>query len=260
MQLNKRIFIKGYILAETGILIGGVDAGQGIQGADKVVLRNPITEQPYIPGSTLKGKMRALAEQLAGEFGPAPGASTGGPIQKPRSELAHKIADVFGVNSDDKASAPNPRRLVVRDAKLLNSRFLENQEMLDLPYTEIKTEVTVDRITAKATPHSYERVPAGAVFELDIVLSAYDFEDKKDDAKDLTDFVLSTLLLLQDDCIGANGSRGYGKVRFHIDNIKMRDRESYLTTRELQDFTEITIPEALKLDEGTLEKINSQLA
>ena len=258
MKLDKRVFIKGYILTETGMLIGGADTGQGISGADKVVLRNPINERPYIPGSSIKGKMRSLAELLAGEFGPGIGSATGGPIRKPTTELGQKIAELFGVISDDKTELP--RRLIVRDAQMLNHDFLEKQENLDLPFTEIKTEVTIDRITAKATPHSYERVPAGALFNFEIVVSSYETDGKVDSAKELVGFLFSALLLLQDDCLGASGSRGYGKVRFHIESpLKMRDRESYLSAQEMKDFDEVDVPVDLQFDSETLEQIKSQL-
>ena len=246
MKLNKRIFIKGFILAETGLLIGGTDTGQGMSGADKVVLRNPINDQPFIPGSSLKGKLRTLLEQLAGLSA------------EPKNELSAKIARLFGTVGDDKTE--NPRMLVVRDANLANHQLLDQKEHLDLPYTELKTEAAIDRITAKATPHCYERVPAGAVFGFEIVLTAYDFAKTADDAKEYAELVLSSLLLLQDDYLGANGSRGYGKVRFHIENVTMRDADGYLKNAEPQPFTEISVPAELQFDDSLLETVKTQIS
>ena len=40
-----------------------------IGGADATVVRNPLTNEPYIPGSSLKGKMRSLLERAYGQFG-----------------------------------------------------------------------------------------------------------------------------------------------------------------------------------------------
>ena len=227
MQLDRRIFVKGYILVETGLLIGGVDAGQGMNGADKVVLRNPITERPYIPGSSLKGKMRSLVEQLTND------------------EKVLKIIDqLFGTSGDDKTE--NPRRLVVRDAQLFNFKELESYENLDLQYTEFKTELTIDRISAKATPHCYERVPAGAIFEFEVILSAFEANGVNDDPKEFLNLLYTAMLLLQDDCLGANGSRGYGKIKFNINSVKTRDRAGYLENKEMSDFTEVVIPAELK--------------
>ncbi len=251
MQLDKRIFLKGYIIAETGLLIGGTDTGQGLSGADKVVLRNPIDERPFIPGSSIKGKMRMLLDQLAGIYSETD-------EKKTASEIHKKIARLLGKISDDRAESP--RMLIIRDANLVNHKYLEAQEHLDLPYTELKTEVSIDRITAKATPHCYERVPSGAVFCFEMILSTYDFGKSKDDAKQYVELILTALLLLQDDYLGANGSRGYGKVRFHVNDIKMRDKEGYIKNAEPIDFTEVNVPAELKLEQPVLDEINSQIS
>ncbi|MCD4656244.1 MAG: type III-A CRISPR-associated RAMP protein Csm3 [Planctomycetes bacterium] len=251
MQLDKRIFLNGYIIAETGLLIGGTDTGQGLSGADKVVLRNPINERPFIPGSSLKGKLRMLLEQLSGEYSePAE--------KKSASDIHKKIARLLGKISDDRAESP--RMLIIRDAKLANHKYLEEQEQLDMPYTELKTEVSIDRITAKATPHCYERVPAGSVFSFEMILSTYDFGKSKDEAKQYVELILTALLLLQDDYLGANGSRGYGKVKFHVNDVKMRDCEGYINNAEPIDFTEVNIPNELKLEQSALEEINAQIS
>ena len=62
VKLDRKLFFTGYILTQTGISIGGTDTGLGAGGADRVVIRDPLTNQPYIPGSTLKGRMRSLLE------------------------------------------------------------------------------------------------------------------------------------------------------------------------------------------------------
>ncbi|MGB9665660.1 MAG: RAMP superfamily CRISPR-associated protein, partial [Ignavibacteria bacterium] len=59
-QLVKKILIEGTITAKTGLHIGGSSVGMSIGGADATVVRNPLTNEPYIPGSSLKGKMRSL--------------------------------------------------------------------------------------------------------------------------------------------------------------------------------------------------------
>jgi len=250
MQLNKRIFIKGYILAETGLLIGGVDTGQGMSGADKVVLRNPINEQPFIPGSSLKGKMRLLLEQLAG-------LATAAKDSKAAGEIHTKISRLFGKVGDDHSESP--RMLIIRDAKLINDKFLAAQDHLDMPFTEIKNEASIDRITAKATPHSYERVPAGAVFSFEMVLSTYDFGKIKDDAKNYVELVLTSLLMLQDDYLGANGSRGYGKVAFHVESVTSRDVDGYLKNAEPVEFSDVAVPAELKFEQCIMDSIKAQI-
>ena len=62
----------------------------------------------------------------------------------------------------------HPSRIIVRDGELKNPEELSNTDLL---YTESKTEVTINRITAKANPRTFERVPAGAKFNLEMVLN-----------------------------------------------------------------------------------------
>lgn len=90
---------------------------------------------------------------------------------------------------------------------MTNADMLKNT---DLPYTESKTEVTIDRITAKAMPRTIERVPAGVSFNVNMVINIFDGEDESKLLKTLND----AMALLEDDYLGGNGSRGYGQVAF----------------------------------------------
>lgn len=88
----------------------------------------------------------------------------------------------------------------------------------DLPYSESKTEVVIDRITSKAMPRQLERVPAGAEFKLDMILNIFE----GDNEKELVNGVLRGLKLVQDDYLGGSGSRGSGQVIFK--NLKITER------------------------------------
>ncbi len=257
LRLNTKIFLRGYVVARTGLSIGGTDTGLGVGGADRVVIRDPLTHAPYIPGSTLKGRMRSLLERLYGELGPAPGGGVGGPVRKPELPETKQMCALFGLPADDKT--PVPGRLNVRDARLVNSKVMATNHDLDLPFTELKTEVTIDRITAKTTPHHYERVPAGAVFALDIVVTAYHVDGADDDLNELLKPLFTGLRLVQDDCIGACGSRGYGKVAFHIDAITGRSRDAYISGADAGPVEGIEIPADLRLSEADLAAIRAQL-
>lgn len=101
----------------------------------------------------------------------------------------------------------HPSRLIVRDAELINGDEIMNT---DLPYTESKTEVAINRITAKATPRTFERVPAGAKFKLNMVLNIFD----DDNEESLKQTLEQAVKLLEDDYLGGCGSRGYGHVKF----------------------------------------------
>jgi CRISPR-associated protein Csm3 len=220
IKLAKKIFIKGEIEALSGLLIGGSNTAMGIGGPDKMVIRNPVNNEPYVPGSTLKGKMRSLLEISYGyvkdvkmnnvKFGPAD-----------NPDFVTTI--LFGSASTDEHQRPS--RIIVRDGKLLNGSEFANKT--DLPFTESKTEVVIDRITSAAMPRTFERVPAGARFELDIVLNIFE-EDKKGEQELLT-HALRGLQMIQDDYIGGSGSRGSGRVKFRIKSISERTSEYYHT-------------------------------
>ena len=194
IKLQKKIIYTGSIILKTGLHIGGTNAALNIGGPDKFVVRNPINNIPYIPGSSLKGKMRALVEIYNGE------TNSGKPTNNPN----HKAGALFGVSGDNEQS--HASRLIVRDAELdIKACDFSNT---DLPYTESKTEVAIDRVTAKANPRTFERVPAGAKFNLNMVLNVFEGEDEQA----LRATVKQAIKLLEDDYLGGHGSRGYGLV------------------------------------------------
>lgn len=222
LQLKKKIIITGTIEALTGLAIGGSNAAMGIGGVDKGVIRNPISGQPYIPGSSLKGKMRSLIELRDGTLGTVKmGAVEAGPSE----DQKHASARLFGNAVRRQEDKQRPARLIVRDAYLVKEQtkgdFFKNT---DLPFTEVKTEVVIDRVTARAMPRQMERVPAGAQFNFELVLNIHN-EDHEDE---LLNNTFAALQLVQNDYIGGSGSRGSGQVAFHIAMVEERPREFYM--------------------------------
>lgn len=197
IKLKKKIIYTGTIVLKTGLHIGGTNTALNIGGPDKFVVRNPITQLPYIPGSSLKGKMRSLIELAYGE-------TDNGDVTKDPNTKAGKL---FGVASEININNGHPSRIIVRDGKLKNPEELNNTDLL---YTESKTEVTINRITAKPNPRTFERVPAGAKFNLEMVLNIFD----GDNEDELRNTIKDAIRLLEDDYLGGNGSRGYGQVVF----------------------------------------------
>jgi len=113
-KLLKKILVKGQITTLTGLAIGGSNTAMGIGGVDKGVIRNPITLQPYIPGSTLKGKMRSLLELKYGWIG---NTSMGQVKNGPSENQDHNSTKLFG-NAAKGEAKQRPSRLIVRDACL----------------------------------------------------------------------------------------------------------------------------------------------
>ena len=260
-QLVKQILIEGIITAKTGLHIGGSNMGMSIGGADATVVRNPLTNEPYIPGSSLKGKMRSLLERLyvnehkkvdqrtgvvdnSSGFGPGFGEIKAGPF----NNYAHVVSQIFGVTpeimrkvskNDDKPVS----RLIVRDCPLTpdSKTEFERAKNTDMPFTEVKTEVVIDRITSAAVPRQMERVPAGAEFSMSIILNIY-HDDKE---KDLLQKVYESLCLVQNDYLGGKGTRGSGEVGIEITAVQSKDKDAYINNKNWEKY-ESKIPTELK--------------
>jgi CRISPR-associated protein Csm3 len=178
---------------------------------DNPVIKHPHTQQPYIPGSSLKGKLRSLMEWAMNRIEET-GEVWGSKTVRPGDEILR----IFGVTSDEWKDGPS--RLIVRDA-FLNKDWAEEKIRESLPLTEEKSEVVIDRIQGKAAsgvgPRRMERVPAGARFDLEMVFKVYsvDGDGGAGDRKCL-ELLVQTMKLLEQDALGGSGSRGYGKVRF----------------------------------------------
>jgi CRISPR-associated protein Csm3 len=229
--LKGRIFLTSDIEAVSGLHIGGSDVGIEIGGVDKTVIRDPLTNRPYIPGSSLRGKMRSLLEKYNGlEQNQRIGQGYIHSCQKVEDYRKCHVCQVFGVPGERKFGTP--ARLIVRDVHMSaeSAAALDMSGRTDLPYTEVKTEVSIDRVTSAANPRQMERVPAGTFFgRSEMVYSIYDGDDC-DPGKDVEHLrtVLEGLQLLEDDYLGGLGSRGSGKVRLQKIGVAVRSQQNYL--------------------------------
>lgn len=213
MKLTNIIEIKATLLLKSGLHIGAGDNEMHIGGIDNSVVKNPITNRPYIPGSSLKGKIRSLLEWKSGEVKNKPLSLND--LEKAQSKQAVElILKLFGVSGDaedcEKMQKIGASRLVFWDCDL-NETWANEITQDGLSLTEAKSENTIDRITATAgNPRLTERVPAGAEFDFKLTIRVFDEDDKQE----LLNKVLSGLKLLELDSLGGSGSRGYGKVKF----------------------------------------------
>jgi len=264
LKLLGKVIISGKVVAMTGLHIGGAQGSIEIGGVDNAVIRD-ADGRPYIPGSSLKGKLRSLLERHEGYLT----ASSLVYQKKGDKPIRIHICDtpecpvclLFGRNAgeyqlaDDskKISIVNvtPTRLQVRDAELIPESLGHLKDRLDLEYTEVKFENSLDRFTSAANPRQTERVPRGAEFKFEIVLTILREEDK-----DLLSKLLTAMRLLEDDCLGGGGSRGYGRVAFREVKVFWRGREQYKTGKFATDPVDAgTVQDLLAAQSAILSKL-----
>ena len=204
--------ITGKIVVKTGLHIGGGSDKVEIGGMDNPVIRNPLTREPYIPGSSIKGKMRALLEWKEGKVQ----QSNGDPCKCGKCPICRIFGSGNSGKQEDRdiAKSRGPTRLIIRDAELSSdskTKFKDGK-----PILEDKTENALNRITARANPRHIERVVPGVEFDFELVYRIIDIdndEGKKD--KEFFDSIVKPgLKLLQNDYIGGGGSRGNGRIEF----------------------------------------------
>ncbi len=227
VKLKGRVILNGKIRAKTGMHIGGSPGALAIGNVDLPVIRDARTNRPYIPGSSLKGKMRSLAEKLTGAPQNRPiGKGVRMHVASGEQEYSmYWVNPVFGVPGEIGFEIPAPNRLIVRDVPLDSDSANELiAAKTDMPFTEVKWEAAIDRVTAAATPRQIERVPAGAVFApMELVFSVYQSGDQV-----LFDHVLTCLQLVEDDYLGGQGSRGSGKVAFENIRVICKKGDGYV--------------------------------
>ena len=237
IKLQGKIILKGTIEAKTGLHIGGNSGELDIGGIDNPIIRNVFNRQPYIPGSSLRGKMRGLLDR---HFNKDLNKSVGRDVRvhECKTVEAYKkcpVCQVFGVAPIQQLRGKTmPTRVIVRDTFLTDESIaVLDRADTDTDFTEIKTEVAIDRITSAATPRQQERVPAGVKFgPVQIIHSLYTQHGTNDDnsiENELAyfDTVLKGMELLQDDYLGGSGSRGSGQIAFENLTMTFKSRECY---------------------------------
>jgi CRISPR-associated protein Csm3 len=231
-----KLILEGEIQCHTGLHIGAGKGALEIGGADNPVVKDAFGI-PYIPGSSLRGRLRSLLEQTLGLAVPSElvylSKRKGQEVRIHHSDRPDdEVCILFGRNPGRvekvtgeaiEAATATPARLTVYDAPLIvDSITPQMRENLDDELTEVKSENAVDRITSQANPRTLERVPSGARFRFRMVLDVLCPEDKP-----LLGRVAEALRLLEDDALGGGGSRGSGRVAFSNLNLNWRGKDYY---------------------------------
>lgn len=206
--------ISGQIKCLTGLKIGGTKETIGLGETDNPIIRHPINRQPYIPGSSLKGKMRSLLEMKYSNRSQTSG--------KPCDCGSCNVCILFG--NGDPRGGTEPTRLIYRDAFLTEDSRKALEDSLPGLFAEVKTEIQMDRKAGKAARgalRQQERIPEGTVF--DFTISMRIFKEDKAKMTEYLSFLADAFDMLEKDYLGGCGTRGYGKVKITHENQSMAD-------------------------------------
>lgn len=218
LKLKKYVSISGKLRCKTGLRIGGSKENLEIGGMDNPIIRDPVDKLPYLPGSSLKGKLRSLLEYKYDRVG-----QEGRPCGCAQPLGTCPVCTIFGPHMKP-AHNLGPSRIILRDAAMSEesrSRLEKLQTEEGLQFAEVKTENIIDRRTNIARHgglRTQERVPKGTEFDLNISLRVFE----GDDEKMMVDYVLEAIDLLQQDYLGGSGTRGYGWVE--VADLRVSDQ------------------------------------
>ncbi len=261
LQFLGNLLIVYKLKTLTGLHIGGVKESFEIGGLDNPVIKMPSSieffsffknvlvkveeDQPFIPGSSLKGKVRSLLEW---EYGDISDSGDPGGREEDIENLSPEILNIrklFGISPTKQEAI---KKAIEKGLFPVRIRVFDAYPLHEIE-TELKIENSINRITSQANPRNMERVPAGSEFEGKIIIRIFQKEDKK-----LLIFLLEGFRLLEDDYLGGGGSRGSGRVKFEDIKILFRNRKFYTgEEKEIEIFSG-------KFDEISSEKLQEILS
>ncbi|KEO82571.1 type III-A CRISPR-associated RAMP protein Csm3 [Tumebacillus flagellatus] len=198
MKLKQTVKCTATLYCKTGLRIGGTKDSLDI-GASNPIVRHPLTRVPYIPGSSIKGKLRSLLESVHSSNNTERACACG----------TCPVCKYFG-----SLNSASPTRLLVRDAFITADHLSTLQhanEDFGINFVETKTENMINRKNGKAEkPRSIERIPAGTEFEVELIIRVFEGDDPSESQALLE----QGIRMMEADYLGGSGGRGYGQVEF----------------------------------------------
>jgi CRISPR-associated protein Csm3 len=265
INFEGKVLVTGKIKAETGLFMGGSTVGLDIGGVDSAVIKDSEAK-PYIPGSSLKGKMRSLSEKDEGLATDENRVWVVKPDEKGKKGISiHlcdeedcKICNIFGRTNGDFPKIDNsmtnrisrenvtiksttPTRLIVRDCHFIEESLIPDDIRKDLhDQEEIKKalEDVKKRLDLEWTQVKFENVidritSAANPRQMERVPEGAEFEFEmiynvfnESDKSNLKD-VFMAMELVEHDYLGGSGSRGYGKVKFKDMGVYWNSKADY---------------------------------
>ena len=208
--IRGKILIQGDLTIKTGMHIGGGSDYAPIGAVDSPFIRDSLTQEPIIPGSSLKGKIRTLLARYRSKKNIVNSIDEDNDVIK-RLFVYTKPQTIYLLQFQD--------LFISEETKLLFESIDTDTYM-----GEVKFENTINRVTSVAMPRQIERVPAGTKFAFKLVYTLID----KDEAEEDLGILRKGLELLQLDYLGGHGTRGYGRIS--IDNVTI---QTFLVDAEL---------------------------
>ena len=211
-KLLYKVKLTGKIKVITGLHIGAGNEKVEIGGLDNPVVRSPLKDnEPYIPGSSLKGKIRSLLELAHGT----------NCVDNEHNKSDCPICKVFGAGASKKYKDVHGSRIIFRDAYLTKeSKEKLEQAPTDFHLTEVKYETAIHRVTGTAKGGSLrtiERIPADAEFEFSLIVNVFENESEEK----IKELLKQGIALLNEDYLGGSGSRGYGQIEMKIQEVEV---------------------------------------
>lgn len=262
-----KLRLTSHLLVETGLHIGGGGESLDIGGLDKPVIRDPLTLQPYLPGSSIKGKLRSILERLLNKPVNRPGGSgtyryesddlesgfSNGseiPFEGARTcpvsrvfgstgtecWLPEEIAQAQELDITDRQTIKGKKCAKVKGRNAPARLIVRDCHLLEASADKLKKVDTGLYMTEWKFENGIDRITAAAnPRQLERVPAGSEFkfelvytvEDAAQAEEDLKNIAI-TLAILEDDALGGHGSRGYGKVKFQNFELHYHDVQQYL--------------------------------
>jgi len=284
IEINYKLVNKTGLLIRSPIAkvtIGGKDTETMI-ATKKYIVNNKehYIDVPYIPGSSIKGRIRSLLELYMG----IPLCFDGKILMHRREyppskcdSLEYELDDLFGFPSfqlskllkdiKEEKDVENkkkkheylkkfinivaPTRLMVEDIFPSNDYVKELLSVNDFiskeDFLEEKSENRIDRITSAADPRFIMRIKPDIEFEGKMKILIFDVDIQKSDngktrLERYLDLLFTGMKLVEDTYLGGSGTRGYGKVEFRDIKITLKTPGYYLGKQKPIEIKKLSSP------------------
>lgn len=212
MGIKKYLVFSGTMTLESGLHIGGSTDETKVGGCDNPIIKNKMTDEPYIPGSSIKGIMRSIEESRPKY---AAKIQNGMPCGCGSEDCM--VCRLFGAHKNTRTRAGLPR--LIAHNMTINKDFKDQlirsggttTDMVDIKYSTMINRQT--KTAANGSLRNIEIVSAGTVFDCKFTLKILENDNEEELIKELR-FIIDRIEI---EGIGSKTTSGNGQVKFDID-------------------------------------------